>query len=662
MRMMFGRPALLNACPPTSAAAHREREPWPDQNMLAIQASGAPSFSESGNSLHTAGREARRFKNAAGPVAQSYHDAPAGGFHGAAAAAAQPVLDPEWQQSAPLGEQGQGHGSEVTSLAFGKRSQAGMVGSTNFYAPSAWLPQLEGDMKSHRRPASESEVLVPRSGIPAQPFCKEESMDLDLDTAPEHTQSRLCSDHRDEPLKLYCTVCKVFICYECLASTHKNEDGTTHETVALKATLDKHRAVIGQMATELQEDLVSRLCNATHHVSEVMSSLDHYAVAAKASISAHVQHLAGMLEGYWLNQVDELVQYRRKLLQDQHSELQSQLSTVCNVLEDCQRTLMPTTETPSMVSFCEAVQQRLCDIKEMHVNEQACQSDAVIWTPSKPLDPVSLAGGTLRTQAAFGPFCVATGAGTMQATKDQEATFLLEAFDRFGQRMTSGGDCIESFWLEGRQKRDPPPDVVIVDHKDGSYTLSYTFTTQRPGIYQLRVVVNGFDIVASPFSINRDHWGLTPVATTTDVRIVGSRQAVSRSGNQYAVGNRGFSVGKHYWKAEFQGGRLSVGVVGAIDPSSGETVDEIQRRSWSWCRGMTYEGPDKEPASSTTNFDYAQVVYLTLDCGEHMLSISTQPPDIVDGKQDKLCGLPSIELFPLFGLRHGGNKVLVESL
>ena len=525
---------------------------------------------------------------------------------------------------------------------------------------------------------------------PSAPPVQGESMDLDdgdEETATDDANTadlKVCPEHSDEKLKLYCTVCNVFICFECLADKHTDKDGSQHETIAVKLALKQQQDWIGQMAEYLGGTLAPRAYSGINNVDAVWKDLAANAEAARRHIRAHIFQQARLLEDHFMAKINAVERDRGAVLGDQRHQLNTQISTLRDVLAECQSVLNPDSDSPAVMMSCQNVQQRLLDVQGMVIEEEARETEFLAWRANDPFDPDACAGGVLRTRGAYGPKCIASCPGTMHVLKNREAFIRLEMYDRFGQKITDSGDHIQALWHEPpKQKRRQPPKVSMVDHGDGAYTLSFTFTTQKASVYQLNVLANDLHVSGSPFNINKDIWSLVPALASSDVRVSpGGKQVAARRSNQYVVGNMGFSEGEHCWKAEFKGRRYSIGVVGAVDASGGETTDEIQRRSWSLCNGMTYEGPDKDPAPTTDGLDFVQVVYVTLDCDTHTLTLSSQPlngevgaedgvQESQDGeendeepKQQKkvtICDLPNVVLYPLFALQHGGAQLTIES-
>eukprot|EP00698_Gefionella_okellyi_P016092 TRINITY_DN457_c0_g1_i1.p1 TRINITY_DN457_c0_g1~~TRINITY_DN457_c0_g1_i1.p1 ORF type:complete len:4209 (-),score=1181.95 TRINITY_DN457_c0_g1_i1:57-12683(-) len=90
--------------------------------------------------------------------------------------------------------------------------------------------------------------------------------------------------------------------------------------------------------------------------------------------------------------------------------------------------------------------------------------------------------------------CSLTGTGVRGASVSAEASFVLRAYDRFGNRRESGGDSVEAA-LSGAAD----VHANVQDCGDGLYTITYTVTVA--GRYLLDVSVNGARIASSPFGI-----------------------------------------------------------------------------------------------------------------------------------------------------------------
>eukprot|EP00741_Cyanophora_paradoxa_P025102 tig00000342_g24230.t1 len=92
--------------------------------------------------------------------------------------------------------------------------------------------------------------------------------------------------------------------------------------------------------------------------------------------------------------------------------------------------------------------------------------------------------------------CQVSGHGLQFASVGSSASLSLIAFDGFGNRRTSGGDCVEAFW----KQCDAVHNACVVDHDDGTYSISYT--PHSPDVGQLEIRIRDISIPKSPFKIS----------------------------------------------------------------------------------------------------------------------------------------------------------------
>jgi hypothetical protein len=92
--------------------------------------------------------------------------------------------------------------------------------------------------------------------------------------------------------------------------------------------------------------------------------------------------------------------------------------------------------------------------------------------------------------------CEAFGAGLFGATVGEIGRVTIQVNDETGQPVTEGGDLFAAT-LENDELYY---DLQTLDKEDGSYTLTYCAV--MAGTFELHIVLHGYDIYGSPFSVN----------------------------------------------------------------------------------------------------------------------------------------------------------------
>jgi len=95
---------------------------------------------------------------------------------------------------------------------------------------------------------------------------------------------------------------------------------------------------------------------------------------------------------------------------------------------------------------------------------------------------------------------LAIGAGIKKAKAGDEAKFLVQSVDKYGNEIQIGGAEVAAY-IKGPDSSDEPETVVaqVVDNGNGIYNVTYT--VNFIGRYQLHVTIDGISILASPFTV-----------------------------------------------------------------------------------------------------------------------------------------------------------------
>eukprot|EP00696_Hemimastix_kukwesjijk_P000896 gnl/Hemi2/11171_TR3860_c0_g1_i1.p1 gnl/Hemi2/11171_TR3860_c0_g1~~gnl/Hemi2/11171_TR3860_c0_g1_i1.p1 ORF type:complete len:800 (-),score=268.87 gnl/Hemi2/11171_TR3860_c0_g1_i1:143-2542(-) len=107
----------------------------------------------------------------------------------------------------------------------------------------------------------------------------------------------------------------------------------------------------------------------------------------------------------------------------------------------------------------------------------------------------------------FPAACKASGAGCSQAIEGAHTTFKILAKVRTGQPKLYGGDKFVVSFIEGPAL----PKCSVVDHYDGTYTVSYT--AMQHGAYKLSITADTAHIEGSPFTIRVAPGNAAPALT-----------------------------------------------------------------------------------------------------------------------------------------------------
>ena len=483
-----------------------------------------------------------------------------------------------------------------------------------------------------------------------------------------------CSVHTKERLSLFCSVCSEYICPVCLSDLHQTEDGKEHDTISLSDICEERKVRVNAQYRYLKQNVCDPLHNCKRQVQENLHSLNVYAQQAKRNIMEFVRSQAHRIETELVAQVDEVERARLDALYKQLGDLDERDRQLLPVVRFALGVLGDeSAPDPKLVTHLAEAEERLCGVEFPSNSLEPCVPADIHYMPNElGFLEQRKAFGTLRTDMALGSLCVVQGMGLTEAFRHQRMTVILTAFDKQNTRIALGGDKLTCSWSDvphDMSKAVPdPPEITTVDNHDGTYDISYRFTSQKCGLYTMCLKVNGTHVCGSPFRVNRGHWHLTSTSDpSAGVKFSdGHLRVTARSSHQFVIGNRGFLQGQHVWKVTFEGGRFAVGAVSFVDPKENEPWEDILRRSYSWCAdGLTYKGPYQEPTSQAQSLDYAKEVFVHLDCSARTLTLARQliSETTPDAKVDRIEGLPpGTPLFPLFALRNGGAKLSLELL
>ena len=313
----------------------------------------------------------------------------------------------------------------------------------------------------------------------------------------------LCSKHKGETLKLFCSTCQKTVCRDCTIVDHhehkydfvtdvaEKEKGVIRGFLT-KAKVKEHAVVDGIKAVQTMKNGVQK------RVSEVNKEIDAFydeQVKALNYYCANIKHEVSTQGKIRVNKLENQAAVLSSFL----AQLRSGISFTDQALQDG--------DDVKLLAMKKQLVQQLVKLNSSKTSCKPCMDDYLelqkhqtIWDMGEilsvcydvPFDPqkctISMAGGE---------------EGVMyQTLAGQEVDLLLLVKDKNGQKKPKGGNHVEaifSFCFEpGLVGANSP--VPVRDNGDGSYSFSYHPVEE--GNVNLFVRVEKQEVCGSPFEWN----------------------------------------------------------------------------------------------------------------------------------------------------------------
>ena len=305
----------------------------------------------------------------------------------------------------------------------------------------------------------------------------------------------MCPAHSAKALDLYCATCAAVCCALCIVAAHPAPE---HQTCVLAAHAPELRKGLKRAydaGTERSETHVKRLAG----LQSAMSDVD----ARTAKLEDEVNRTMDVL-------VHRLALRREELLRELSAIAGEELAELEAEQDAYQRRWL------AMEGALRAARQLTSETSLDHLGRLATPVEAYMTTalreamlapPAAARIDFAVSDNDMRVVSsvgrfvhsrAYGPECIAEGAGTAIAVVSGGGRFTVTAWTRSKERVTVGGDRVTARLVSAAD--GSATEATAADAGDGTYSVSYAVTSA--GEYRLDVVVNGRAVRGSPFAVS----------------------------------------------------------------------------------------------------------------------------------------------------------------
>ena len=305
----------------------------------------------------------------------------------------------------------------------------------------------------------------------------------------------MCPAHPAKALDLYCATCPAVCCALCIVATHPAPE---HQTCVLAAHAPELRKGLKRAydaGTERSETHVKWLAG----LQSAMTDVD----ARTAKLEDEVNRTMDVL-------VHRLALRREELLRELSAIAGEELAELEAEQDAYQRRWL------AMEGALRAARQLTSETSLDHLGRLATPVEAYMTTalreamlapPAAARIDFAVSDNDMRVVSsvgrfvhsrAYGPECIAEGAGTAIAVVSGGGRFTVTAWTRSKERVTVGGDRVTARLVSAAD--GSATEATAADAGDGTYSVSYAVTSA--GEYRLDVVVNGRAVRGSPFAVS----------------------------------------------------------------------------------------------------------------------------------------------------------------
>ena len=302
-----------------------------------------------------------------------------------------------------------------------------------------------------------------------------------------------CLEHGGREVELHCDTCRQEICYKCIK---KGEKHHSHHYKELSEPFERYKKEI----SSFMESLEKRLTNMKKSLAKLDARRDEIS-EQEAAIEADVNNTITRLHGTLDIRKTELNKYLHQISQDKLKSLavqRDQIETTQAQLSSCLYFIRENLKTGNQGTTLRSTIRKVKELfqSDMKLLEASTEAD-MIFTTSKDLTECRKFG-MISAGPPFPSKCCAKGKGIDTAAVGENSTVLLQTLNFISQpckvSMTSIS-CelvseIDGTLIEG----------TVEARGESQYEISYQPTIK--GMHQLRIQVEGQDIMDSPFDVS----------------------------------------------------------------------------------------------------------------------------------------------------------------
>ena len=313
---------------------------------------------------------------------------------------------------------------------------------------------------------------------------------------PPRTDLRLCFDHPEEELKLYCEPCGELVCYQCVIKGGKHRD---HDYALLKKAFEKYKKEITS-SLEPMEKQVDIAMKALSQLDTHCGEISDQRAATEDSIHETCRRLreaVNVREAQLIDQLDQMTREKLKELAVQRDQIETTLAQLCSCLHLMKKSLAHENEDDALMmksNTMEQIKALTIPIKEDILKPNA-EAD-IVFSASEIASAVCQDfGQVLLSKYLPDPSkCRVTGRGLEAAVVEEEAMVVLEAINFLGESCKMPLEC--EFVSEIASTR---ASCTVEKRGESQYGISYQPTIK--GRHQLHIKAEGQHIRGSPFTV-----------------------------------------------------------------------------------------------------------------------------------------------------------------
>ncbi|KAM8857209.1 E3 ubiquitin-protein ligase TRIM45 [Synchiropus picturatus] len=324
----------------------------------------------------------------------------------------------------------------------------------------------------------------------------------------------LCSLHPGQELRLFCQTCDLPVCLDCAGTLHCD-----HRCCPMHEVIDRHGDRIRELVTGHLRPQLEGLEQALEKVEASQQALQARVESTASEVRAFARGYANAVEAHCLSllrRLEEIRLQRRNQLHLQRAQLQQAVSDVKGGVEFAERLLSAGSDA-EILSAKAVTLKRLTSLADSSFDSHLAalspeDVSCIGFSPSEPAGEVEgyPMVGAVHHRTLDVSKCTVEGEGLRQGTERQQGRFTLVLRDSTGEQMARGGEHV-LVSIAHSQKKNCTVQTSLVDHEDGSYTVSYT--PLEPGVYSVWVCVKTQHVKGSPFILNvkpksRSHTGV----------------------------------------------------------------------------------------------------------------------------------------------------------
>ena len=432
--------------------------------------------------------------------------------------------------------------------------------------------------------------------------------------------------------------------------------------VQLSDVMDERREKVASEVNKLKSQSQPRLEAAITCADNVNAQLSARAREVRSEIRSATQRViqtAQACEQQLLQEVDDIEEFRLKILDKQKDELKSHLDSVKNAVAFSELLDESKAADDDKLALLVALEDRAKALNKMHTSDTPQQNEKVnsrmcFYAPNEDavLEKLKVCAGRVSQDEVCAVQCTVnrllTGPQSF-VKKGQTAVFTVKTVKADGQPLVEGGDCVTATCVSSSARKASV--IEVEDKQDGQYEIRAR--PEEEGEYSLEIRVNGERLPHTACFVCGD-FVFDSNACHPNISLTNRNQrAELRSkGDVSVLGSIGMRRGVHRWSLQI-GSKAIYHVIGVIaKPITG--LGDIRTRSQSFKTvykgGFTLGGARCD--AFLDELEGHDTVQLDLDCDAHTLRVT----NLRNGNTALITNLPDQEYFPYVHLHNNGNS------